>query len=319
MSLHGRWSKLGIAAQPSVRCPTGATMRPMDRDRPQSQSLDAPDERRELPGIQLDFVRVGDLFASRSITQPGWRWSTHIGPIAGTGSCQVAHRGVVLSGHMRVEMDSGETIDLVPGLVHIVPAGHDAVVIGDEPVVMIDISTTSVEFGRPTAGERVLATLLFTDIVGSTALVERLGDQRWKRLVADHDRLTAEVIDRYRGRVVQTTGDGVFARFDGAARALHAALAIRAAAGAIDLSIRAGIHTGEVEIVGDDARGVAIHEAARIMALAKADEILVSDVTRQLAAGAGFTFEDRGEVELRGVSGTHRLHRLEAEGSPTDP
>jgi class 3 adenylate cyclase len=283
----------------------------MDRDRPRAQNFDEPDERRQLPGIELDFVRVGDLFASRSTTQPGWRWSTHIGPIAGTGSCQVAHRGIVISGHMRIEMDSGETIDLVPGLVHIVPAGHDAFVIGDEPVVMIDISTTSVEYGRPSSGERVLATLLFTDIVGSTPLAQRLGDQRWKRLVADHDRLTADVIDRYRGRVVKTTGDGVFARFDGAARALHAALAIRTAAHTIELSIRAGVHTGEIEIVGDDARGVAVHEAARIMALAEADEILVSDVTRLLATGAGFTFVDRGEVELRGVTGTHHLHRLE--------
>jgi hypothetical protein len=87
----------------------------MDRVKVLWHNLDDPDERRELPGIQLDFLRVGDLFASRSTTQPGWRWSTHIGPIAGTASCQVAHRGIVLSGHMRVEMDSGEVVDLLPG------------------------------------------------------------------------------------------------------------------------------------------------------------------------------------------------------------
>lgn len=280
----------------------------MDRSRPRSQNFDEPDEHRQLPGIQLDFVRVGDLFASRSITQPGWRWSTHIGPIANTGSCQVAHRGVVISGHMRVEMDDGEIVDLVPGLVHIVPAGHDAVVIGEEPVVMIDISTTSEEFGQPVSGERVLATLLFTDIVGSTPLVERLGDHRWKRLVADHDRLVADVIDRFRGRVVQTTGDGVFARFDGAARALHAGIAIRTATATLELAVRVGIHTGEIELAGDEVRGVAIHEAARIMALAGAGEVLVSEVTRQLASGAGFAFEDRGEAELRGVTGVRRVY-----------
>lgn len=290
----------------------------MDRIRTRSQNFDEPDERRDLPGIQLDFVRVGDLFASRSITQPGWRWSTHIGPIANTGSCQVAHRGVVISGHMRVEMDDGEVIDLVPGLVHLVPAGHDAVVIGDEPVVMIDISTTSEEYGQPVSGERILATLLFTDIVGSTPLVERLGDQRWKRLVADHDRLVAEVIDRFRGRIVQTTGDGVFARFDGAARALRAALAIRTATAALDLPIRAGVHTGEIELAGDEVRGVAIHEAARIMALAGAGEILASDLTRQLATGAGLVFADRGEVALRGVTGARRVYAVELDGRP-DP
>ena len=283
----------------------------MDRDRPRAQNFDEPDERRQLPGIELDFVRVGDLFASRSTTQRGWRWSTHIGPIAGTGSCQVAHRGIVISGHMRIEMDSGETIDLVPGLVHIVPAGHDAFVIGDEPVVMIDISTTSVEYGRPSSGERVLATLLFTDIVGSTPLAQRLGDQRWKRLVADHDRLTADVIDRYRGRVVKTTGDGVFARFDGAARALHAALAIRTAAHTIELrSGRASIPARS----RSSAMMPAVSPSTRRRGSwpsPKRTRSWSSDVTRLLATGAGFTFFDRGEVELRGVTGTHHLHRLE--------
>jgi class 3 adenylate cyclase len=282
-------------------------MGPMERQRARGQNFDEPDERRDLPGIQLDFVRVGDLFASRSITQPGWRWSTHIGPIAGTGTCQVAHRGVVVSGRMRIEMDDGQVMDLVPGLVHLVPAGHDAMVIGDEPVVMIDISTTSVEYGRPASGERVLATLLFTDIVGSTQLVERLGDQRWKRLLADHDRLIAEAVDHYRGRIVQTTGDGVFARFDGAGRAMHAGLAMVDAVAPLELGIRVGIHTGEVELVGDDVRGVSVHETARIMALAGAGEILVSDVTRQLGSGAQLGFEDRGEFELRGVTGSRRL------------
>jgi class 3 adenylate cyclase len=285
-------------------------MRAVDAIRPQSRSFDDPDERRELPGIQLDFVRVGDLFASRSITQPGWRWSTHIGPVAGTGSCQVAHRGIVVAGHMRVEMDSGEVVDLLPGLVHVVPPGHDAVVVGDEPVVLLDVSVTSLEYGRPVASERILTTLLFSDIVGSTQLVERLGDQRWKRLLAEHDRLVAEVVDRFRGRTVSNTGDGVFARFDSAARALHSAVAIVAALATIDLEVRLGVHTGEIELVGADARGVAVHEAARLMALAGAGETLVSDITRQLATGADFGFEDRGEVELRGVSTSRHVYRL---------
>jgi class 3 adenylate cyclase len=282
----------------------------VDGGRTLLHSFDDPDERRELPGIQLDFVRVGDLFASRSTTQPGWRWSTEIGPIAGTGTCQVGHRGIVISGHMRIEMDNGEVFDLVPGMVHIVPPGHDAFVVGDEPAVMIDISTSSMDFGKPSSGERVLTTLVFTDIVGSTPLAERLGDQAWKRLLGDHDRVLAEAVGRFRGRIVKTTGDGLFARFDGAARALHAALAIQAAVAPLDLDVRVGVHTGEVEVVADDVRGVAIHEAARIMALAPPGEIYVSDLTRQLATGAGLEFEDRGEVTLRGVSGTRRIYRL---------
>jgi class 3 adenylate cyclase len=290
----------------------------MDRARPQGQNFDQPDERRVLPGIELEFVRVADLFASRSTTQPGWRWSKEIGPIAGTGTCQVAHRGVVISGHMRIEMDSGEVMDLLPGLVHIVPPGHDAVVIGDEPVVMIDISTTSAEFGQPAAGERVLATLLFTDIVGSTPMAERLGDQTWKRLLTEHDRVIAEATDRFRGRIVQSTGDGVFARFDGAARALYAALAIRTATESLGLPIRTGIHTGEIEVVGEETRGIAIHEAARIMAAAGDGEILVSEVTRLLASGSEHTFTDRGEFTMRGLQAPVHLFALEREQEPSD-
>ncbi len=295
---------------------------PFGSARPLWHNMSDADERRQLPGIELEFLRVGDLFASRSVTQPGWRWSTHIGPIAGTGTCQVAHRGIVISGHMRIEMESGETVDLVPGTLHIVPAGHDAVVIGDEPVVMIDMSTTSGEYGQPATGERVLASLIFSDIVGSTPLAERLGDRRWKRLLSEHDRLLGDVVERFRGRIVQTTGDGVFARFDGAARALETALAMRAAAATLELPIRIGIHTGEIELFGERARGIAIHTAARIMALAGAGEILVSDLTRQLASAPGFTFESLGEVELRGITGTRGLYRLvdwAADAAEPDP
>ena len=134
-------------------------------------------------------------------------------------------------------------------MVQIVPAGHDAMVVGDEPVVMIDVSITAEEFGQPSSGERILATL-FTDIVGSTPLAQRLGDQRWKRLLADYDRVIAETVERFRGRIVQRTGDGVFARFDGPARAVQAGLAMVRAAASLDLCIRVGIGTGEIEVGG---------------------------------------------------------------------
>ena len=118
---------------------------------------------------------------------------------------------------------------------------------------------------------------------------------------------------------MQTTGDGVFARFDGAARALRAGLAIRAATATLELPIRVGVHTGEIEIAGEEVRGVAIHEAARIMALAGAGEVLASDVTRLLASGSGLAFEDRGEAELRGVSGVHRVFLVELDDKPDRP
>ena len=188
----------------------------MDQERAQSRTLDEPDEHRESPRAGLDIVRLGDLLAVRATFQPGWRWSTDMGPRMGLGSCPVTHRGILLSGRMRVEMDSGEVVDVAPGSIQVIPAGHDAFVVGDEPAVMVDFSSAAAEIGQPSAGERIVSTLLFTDIVGSTQLAKRLGDQQWKRLLAEHDRFLGEAVNRFRGRVVKTTGDGVFARFDGA-------------------------------------------------------------------------------------------------------
>lgn len=164
----------------------------------------------------------------------------------------------------------------------------------------------------PESGERVVATILFTDIVGSTDMAVRLGDVAWRELVGRHNRDVRDELDRYRGREVATTGDGFLAVFDGAARAILAATAIRNRARALRLEVRAGIHTGEVEVVGDDVRGVAVHEAARIASAASGGEILVSSTTYQLASGAGLTFEDKGARELKGLSGLRSLYAVAA-------
>lgn len=282
----------------------------MERARASKRTLDDPDERRRFERIELEFVRLGDLSVVRSTSQPGWRWSTDVKPVAGTERCMVHHRGTVISGVLGIEMADGSTLELTPGDVYEVPPGHDGWVIGDEPVVLVEMSALMSEFGQPRGGERILATLLFTDVVGSTPLVQRLGDAEWKRLISAHDVLVRNEVERFRGRVVSTTGDGVFARLDGAARGLMSALAIRDAADRLGLPIRTGVHTGEVELDGDGLRGLAIHEASRIMSLAGADEILVSELTVQLATGSGLTFEERGEVELRGVSGKRNLYAL---------
>jgi class 3 adenylate cyclase len=162
--------------------------------------------------------------------------------------------------------------------------------------------------GFPTGiRSRVLATLLFTDLVGSTELARRLGDGPWRELLSRYFEAIRGELERFGGREVKTTGDGMLATFDGAARALHCAAAIRRAAGRDDLHLRIGVHVGEVELVGQDVRGVAVHEAARIMAAAGPDEILVSDLTRALAGAAGFSFEDRGTHVLKGLEGEWRL------------
>lgn len=155
--------------------------------------------------------------------------------------------------------------------------------------------------------DRVLATVLFTDIVGSTEQVARLGDRAWRERLNQHDAAIRRQVERYRGKAIKHTGDGFLATFDGPARGLHCARAIQGATNGIGLSVRAGLHVGECEIRGDDVSGLAIHIAARVAALADANEILVSRTVVDLVAGSGLDFIDRGDHELRGVPGSWKL------------
>ena len=158
--------------------------------------------------------------------------------------------------------------------------------------------------------DRTLASIVLTDIVDSTRLAGEMGAARWRETIGTHNSRATAAIDRQRGRLVKTTGDGVLASFDSPERALRGAIAIRRAARALDLRIRAGVHTGEVEITGDDLRGIAVHTAARIMAVAGPDEILVSATVMDLVDGSDLVFEDAGLHELKGFSGTRQLFRL---------
>jgi class 3 adenylate cyclase/pimeloyl-ACP methyl ester carboxylesterase len=160
--------------------------------------------------------------------------------------------------------------------------------------------------------ERVLITALFTDIVGSTELAAQLGDQRWKLLLGAHNDIVRRLLDRFGGQEVDTAGDGFFARFDGPARAIRCASAIREAVHDIGVVIRAGIHTGEAEIVGNGLAGIAVHVAARASALAGADDIVVTQTVKDLVLGSGIEFTDRGWHELKGVPDSWRLYALDA-------
>jgi class 3 adenylate cyclase len=157
--------------------------------------------------------------------------------------------------------------------------------------------------------DRVLATVLFTDIVGSTERAAELGDRAWRDLLDRHDQVVRRQIERFRGREVKTVGDGFVATFDGPGRAIHCACAIRDAARALGIEVRVGLHTGEVEMRGDDVAGMAVHIGARVAACAGPGEVLVSGAIPPLVAGSGLVFEDRGEHELKGVPGTWRLYR----------
>jgi class 3 adenylate cyclase len=151
--------------------------------------------------------------------------------------------------------------------------------------------------------ERVLATVLFTDIVDSTQRAAQMGDEKWRRLLDEHDRVAQQTVESHRGKLVKSTGDGILATFDGPGRAVRCALSFGAAARQLGLPLRAGLHTGEIEVRGRDIGGIAVHSAARVMAQSGPNEVLVSRVVTDLVAGAGLKFSDRGSFELKGIPG----------------
>jgi class 3 adenylate cyclase len=162
--------------------------------------------------------------------------------------------------------------------------------------------------------DRVLATVLFTDIVGSTDRAAEIGDARWRELLAEHDQLVRRALDRFEGREVKTTGDGFLATFDGPARAIRCAEAIHGSLRAIDVDVRAGLHTGEIDLVDGEVGGIAVHLGARVMAEADAGETVVSSTVKDLVVGSEIAFEDRGEHDLKGVPGTWRLFAVARSG-----
>jgi class 3 adenylate cyclase len=161
--------------------------------------------------------------------------------------------------------------------------------------------------------DRALATVMFTDIVGSTTRAAELGDRRWRDLVEQHDRLVRARLQRYRGREVKTMGDGFLATFDGPGRAIRCACEVRDSVRRLGLELRAGLHTGECEVVGDDIRGIAVNIGARVGTAAAAGEVLVSQTVKDLVAGSGLEFADRGEHELKGVPGQWRLYAVDGQ------
>jgi class 3 adenylate cyclase/esterase/lipase len=181
---------------------------------------------------------------------------------------------------------------------------------GDTDAVIEEIEEFVTGIRHAPRTDRVLATVMFTDIVGSTQHLARLGDRRWKELLDQYDTAVLRQVERFRGRVVKQTGDGSLATFDGPARAVQCAHALRNAARAIGIEIRAGLHVGECELRGHDVSGLAVHIASRVQDDAPPGEILVSRTVTDLVAGSGIEFEDRGEHALKGVPGTWKLYAV---------
>lgn len=275
------------------------------------KNLEQPDERQEFGKLVRHLVEIGDFTVGRYVNAPGWRWSTHIKPLVGGDWCQARHVGVILSGRLGVIFPDGTSTILEPNDVYEMPPGHDTYTVGDEPCVNLEWSGSRAFAGFKAGGNRELATLMFTDLVGSTETAAGMGDVAWRAHLSAHfEAIRARLLD-YRGQEVKTTGDGFLARFSGPAQALACAKRICDSAQRDGLGIRVGIHVGEVEIVGSDVRGIAVHEAARIMAHAGANEILISELTRTLASPAGFAFNDRGTHTLKGLAGEWRLFALQ--------
>jgi len=275
-----------------------------------SKSFDAPDEERLLPKATARVVDLDETSVGLAVWEPGWRWSLHLGPIVGTEWCENHHLGYALSGSLEVITEVGDRL-VIPGReVYEIPPGHDAWVVGDEPFATVEwTSSRVVGLGPEDPGGRVLATVLFTDIVDSTVMLERVGDTAWRELLLAHNARLREVLDVYRGREITTTGDGFLVIFDSATRAVRCGGALVRAAQQVGLHIRVGIHTGEVELIAGNVRGLAVHAAARVLSIAGPDEVVVSDTTFGLLEGSGLALEDAGRHELKGLSGERQLYR----------
>jgi pimeloyl-ACP methyl ester carboxylesterase len=248
------------------------------------------------PRDAVAFMRVGHAIDVRDVV-PTVRVPTLIVHRVDDPVCHVEN-----ARFLAANIPGARYVEL-PGSLHIPWAGS-----GDEILAEIREFLTGVR--ESPESNRVLATVLFTDIVGSSERATELGDRRWRELLEAHHAAVRRELERFRGRELDTAGDGFLASFDGPARAIRSAHAAVNAVRDIGLDIRAGIHTGECEVIGDKLAGIAVHTGARVAGHARAGEVLVSSTVRDLVAGSGLEFEDRGQTPLKGIPGEWRLFAL---------
>jgi class 3 adenylate cyclase len=227
-------------------------------------------------------------------------------PLIQAPTLVVAHREFpqlpVAHGHYLAEHIPRARLVELPG---------DLPIVWGQPELVLEVVEELLVGANPSVElTRVLATVLFTDIVDSTGEAERMGDRRWRQLLDVHDELAGRLVEQWGGRLVKTTGDGILATFDGPGRAIGCAAALRDELGEIGVRIRAGLHTGEVELRGDDVGGIAVHLAARVMATAGAGEIVVSRTVGDLVVGSDVVLQARGSRRLKGVEGDWQLFRV---------
>jgi len=227
---------------------------------------------------------------------------------------------VVARGGWRGYKQARYVAEHIDGARYVELAGYDSLFFVGDTGPLLDAIEEFVTGRLPRHGvDRVLATVMFTDVVGSTEQAAGMGDRRWSELLATHHGLIRAELDRFRGREIETTGDGFLAVFDGPGRAIRCACAIRDAVGAVGLQVRVGLHTGEIELRGDEIGGIAVHIAQRIQALAQPDEVLVSHTVADLVGGSGIAFADRGTHALKGVPDDRRLFAVDDPSLGSDP
>ncbi|MEO5939477.1 MAG: adenylate/guanylate cyclase domain-containing protein [Candidatus Limnocylindrales bacterium] len=279
----------------------------------QAKSFAAPDDDRTFPKVHFKTIGLDEATVGYCSFEPGWRWSADLASLVGTASCELRHLGYTISGSIRVVMNDGQSLEIGPDSVFEIPPGHDKWVVGDVPWVTVEWGASGRAMHAAMdddAGSRTVATVMFTDIVDSTARLAEVGDTTWQELLGAHNARIRAELNVHRGREVKTTGDGFLAVFDRPTRAARCALAMIASARASGLPIRIGLHTGEVETIDGDVRGIAVHAAARVLSVAGADEALLSSTTAALLEGSGIDLEDAGTHELKGLSGIRQIFRL---------
>ena len=213
---------------------------------------------------------------------------------------------------MIVDVRSGRYLaEHIPGAKYVELPGEDHLWwIADQDAILDEVEEFLTGVRQTHESDRVLATVMFTDICGSTERAAELGDRRWRELLERHETLIRRQLGRFRGHEVKTIGDGFLATFDGPARGIRCARAISDEIAKIGIEVRAGLHTGECEVMNGDVGGIAVHIGARVAARAGPGEVLVSNTVRDLVAGSGLEFEDRGLQPLKGVPGEWRLYAV---------
>jgi class 3 adenylate cyclase len=263
-------------------------------------------------GFREWYLRYQRLSMPRGAAAATYRWVLQLDVRSALPSIQVPtlvlHRAA--NRHHRVEFGR-YLAEQIPGAVYTELPGADSFPMqaGDFAALLDEVERFLTGTKGESAFDRLLATLLFTDIVGSTEFAAQRGDAAWLELLREHDQIVRDHLRRYRGTEFSHMGDGFAARFDGPARAVTCAARLVEALSPLGISIRAGLHTGEVELVGEDVGGIAVHLAARVMAEAAGSQILVSGTVRDLVVGSGIEFTDQGERRLKGVPGTWHLYQ----------